>query len=38
MDPSPYYQLGLTHQKLGQTELAREMLDRMQHLKQSSKP
>jgi Flp pilus assembly protein TadD len=38
MDPSPYYQLGLTYQKLGQTELAREMLDRMQHLKQSSKP
>lgn len=33
MDPSPYYQLGLTYSKLGQTELARQILDRMQHLK-----
>jgi Flp pilus assembly protein TadD len=33
MDPSPYYQLGLTYRKLGQTELARQILDRMQHLK-----
>jgi tetratricopeptide (TPR) repeat protein len=33
MDPSPYYQLGLTYSKLGQTELMRQILDRMQHLK-----
>jgi tetratricopeptide (TPR) repeat protein len=33
MEPSPYYQLGLTYRKLGQTELARQILDRMQHLK-----
>jgi hypothetical protein len=37
-DRSPCYRLGLTYQKLGPTELAREVLDRMQHLKQSSKP
>ena len=34
MDPSPYYQLGLTYGKLGQSELARQILDRMQHIKQ----
>jgi Flp pilus assembly protein TadD len=33
MDPSPYYQLGLTYRKLGQSDLARQILDRMQHLK-----
>jgi tetratricopeptide (TPR) repeat protein len=33
MDPSPYYQLGLTYRKLGQSDLARQTLDRMQHLK-----
>ena len=36
MDPGPYYQLGLTYRKLGQTELARGILERMQHLKTSS--
>ena len=35
MDPSPYYQLGLTYRKLGQTELARQTLARMQHVKQA---
>ncbi len=33
MDPGPYYQLGLTYRKLGETGLARQMMDRMQHLK-----
>jgi Flp pilus assembly protein TadD len=33
MDPSPYYQLGLTYRKLGQLDLSRQILDRMQHLK-----
>jgi tetratricopeptide (TPR) repeat protein len=33
MDPGPYYQLGLTYRKLGETDLARQTLDRMQHLK-----
>jgi tetratricopeptide (TPR) repeat protein len=36
MDPGPYYQLGLTYRKLGQTDLARQTLDRMQHLKPSA--
>ena len=36
MDPSPYYQLGLTYRKLGQSDLARQMMDRMQHLKNSA--
>jgi tetratricopeptide (TPR) repeat protein len=33
LDPGPYYQLGLTYRKLGETELARQTLVRMQHLK-----
>jgi tetratricopeptide (TPR) repeat protein len=33
MDPGPYYQLGLTYRKLGETDLARQTLDRMQYLK-----
>jgi Flp pilus assembly protein TadD len=36
MDPSAYYQLGLTYQKMGEPALAHQMLDRMQHLKQTS--
>jgi tetratricopeptide (TPR) repeat protein len=36
MDPGPYYQLGLTYRKLGETDLARQILDRMQHLKQTA--
>jgi tetratricopeptide (TPR) repeat protein len=36
MDPGPYYQLGLTYRKLGQTDLAGQTLDRMQHLKQAA--
>jgi tetratricopeptide (TPR) repeat protein len=35
MDPAPYYQLGLTYRKLGRSELARETLERMQHLKET---
>ena len=38
MDPTPYYQLGLTYRKLGQNELARQVLDRMQHLKDAGTP
>ncbi len=34
MEPGPYYQLGLLYGKLGQKQLAREMLDRMEHMKQ----
>ena len=37
LDPSPYYQLGLAYEELGQTELARQTLERMQHLKQTSR-
>ena len=33
MEPGPYYQLGLLYRKLGQTQLAREVLDRMEHMK-----
>jgi tetratricopeptide (TPR) repeat protein len=33
MDPGPYYQLGIAYRKLGQAELARQTLERMQHLK-----
>ena len=36
MDPSPYYQLGLTYRKLGQAELARQTLSRMEHVKQAA--
>jgi len=37
MDPAPYYQLGLTYRKAGQVELSRQVLSRMEHLKQTSK-
>ena len=33
MEPGPYYQLGLMYGKLGQKQLAREALDRMEHMK-----
>ena len=33
MEPGPYYQLGLTYRKLGEVELARQTLERLQHLK-----
>ena len=36
MDPGPYYQLGLIYRKLGQADLARQTLERMQHLKQTT--
>jgi Flp pilus assembly protein TadD len=36
MDPGPYYQLGRLYEKLGNTELSKELLTRMQFLK--SKP
>ncbi|HYM09999.1 MAG TPA: tetratricopeptide repeat protein [Bryobacterales bacterium] len=32
-DPSPYYQLGLAYQKLGQTALAKQQFERMEHVK-----
>jgi tetratricopeptide (TPR) repeat protein len=35
MNPSPYYQLGLTYTKLGKTDLARQAFNRMQHVKQA---
>lgn len=35
LDPGAYYQLGLAYQKMGQTVLARETLDRMQYLRQA---
>jgi len=35
MDSGAYYQLGLTYRKLGRTELAREMLQRVEYLKQA---
>ncbi len=38
MEPSRYYQLGLTYRKLGQVELARQVLDRMEHLRQPGAP
>jgi tetratricopeptide (TPR) repeat protein len=36
MDPSPYYQLGLVYRKLGQVDLARQTLSRMEHVKQAA--
>jgi tetratricopeptide (TPR) repeat protein len=36
MEPGPYYQLGMTYRKLGETDLARQILDRMQYLKQTT--
>jgi tetratricopeptide (TPR) repeat protein len=36
MDPAPYYQLGRLYQKLGKTELARELLGRMQYVKNTA--
>ena len=30
MDSAPHYQLGLTYRKLGQVDLARQILERMQ--------
>lgn len=35
-DSSTYYQLGLAYQKLGQTALAKEQFERMEHLKKTS--
>ena len=37
MDPAPYYQLGLTYRKVGQTEISRQVLRRMEHVKKSEK-
>jgi tetratricopeptide (TPR) repeat protein len=34
MEPGPYYQLGLTYRKLGQADLAKQVLDRMTYLRQ----
>jgi tetratricopeptide (TPR) repeat protein len=34
-DSSPYYQLGLAYQKLGQTALAKEQFERVEHLKRT---
>jgi tetratricopeptide (TPR) repeat protein len=38
LDPGPYYQLGLAYRRLGQIELSRQILARMQHLKGSGAP
>ena len=38
LDPGPYYQLGLAYRRLGQTELSRQTLGRMQHMKGSGAP
>jgi tetratricopeptide (TPR) repeat protein len=35
-DTSSYYQLGLAYQRLGQTDLAKQQFDRMEHLKRTS--
>jgi tetratricopeptide (TPR) repeat protein len=35
LDPGPYYRLGLAYRKLGQPDLARQFLERMQFLKQA---
>jgi Flp pilus assembly protein TadD len=32
MEPCPYYQLGMTYRRLRETDLARQILDRMQYL------
>lgn len=32
-EPSAYYQLGLAYQRLGQPDLAKEQMERMQHMK-----
>jgi tetratricopeptide (TPR) repeat protein len=37
-DPGYYYQLGLVYEHLGQSSLAREQFERMEHLKTVSKP
>jgi len=37
MDPAPYYQLGIAYRKAGQPELSRQVLNRMEHLKQTAK-
>jgi tetratricopeptide (TPR) repeat protein len=34
LDPAPYYRLGLAYRNLGQMDLSRQILDRMQHVKQ----
>jgi len=38
LNPNPYHQLGLTYRKLGQTELACQILDCMQHLNGAGTP
>jgi hypothetical protein len=37
MDPAPYYQLGLAYRKVGQAELSRQVLSRMEHVKKTAK-
>jgi len=36
MDPAPYYQLGLAYRKVGQAELSRQVLSRMEHVKKTA--
>jgi tetratricopeptide (TPR) repeat protein len=36
MDPAPYYQLGLAYRKVGQAELSRQVLSRMEHVKKAA--
>ena len=37
MDTAPYYQLGLAYRKVGQAELSRQVLSRMEHVKKTAK-
>ena len=37
LDPTPYNQLGVAYRKLGQPELARETLNRMELLKKEER-
>jgi tetratricopeptide (TPR) repeat protein len=36
MEPNAYYQLGLAYQKIGETELARQTLERLRYIRQIS--
>ncbi len=37
MDPAPYYQLGIAYRKVGQAELSRQVLSRMEYVKKTAK-
>ena len=38
MDPNAYYQLGLTYQRMGETTLAHETLERLRYIRQIATP